>query len=314
MKKLNFFAFIMLILLSSVCGFGQKREVAVTFDDLPAPFGKLDTITNFTKRLLASVKANNVPTIGFVNETKLYRRGEMDARVALLQMWLDAGFELGNHTYSHLNINDVPLDEYEEDIIRGETVTQMLLGEKNKKQKYLRHPFLHTGDTLEKKESLDRFLAARGYIVAPVTLDNSDYIFAFVYADAKARGDKETMKRVGDAYIPYMESIFDFFEKLSVETVGYEVKQTLLLHANELNADYFDKLVQMMKKRNYTFITLDEALKDKAYKLPDVPEKKGLSWIRRWRAAKGLPMKSEPDEPKFVTDLYNDLIKAQRQQ
>ena len=162
----------------------------------------------------------------------------------------------------------MPLNEYEENIIRGETVTQMLLAEKNKKLKYLRHPFLHTGDTLEKKESLDRFLAARGYIVAPVTLDNNDYIFAFVYAKAKERGDKETMKRVGDAYIPYMESIFDFFEKLSVETVGYEVKQTLLLHANELNADYFDKLVQMMKNRNYSFITLDEALKTRHTSCP----------------------------------------------
>jgi peptidoglycan-N-acetylglucosamine deacetylase len=303
---------ILVILLVNSFAFGQKREVAVTFDDLPAPFGNLETLKYVTKHLLTSIKANNVPAIGFVNEIKLYRRGEIDDRVALLQMWLDAGFELGNHTFSHPNFNDMPLDEYEENIIRGETVTQMLLAEKNKKLKYLRHPFLHTGDTLEKKESLARFLAARGYIVAPVTLDNNDYIFAFVYAKAKERGDKETMKRVSDAYIPYMESIFDFFEKLSVETVGYEVKQTLLLHANELNADYFDKLVQMMKNRNYTFITLDEALKDKAYKLAEAPDKKGLSWIRRWRAAKGLPVKSEPDEPKFVTDLYNDLIKAQR--
>jgi len=102
----------------------------------------------------------------------------------------------------------------------------------------------------------------------------------------------------------YCESVFDFFAKLSMNTLGYEVKHTLLLHANDLNADHFDDLVRMMKRRGYRFISLEDALKDKAYRLPDAQEMKGLSWIHRWRLAKGLPLQIEPTEPEFITQLF----------
>lgn len=289
----------------------SRREVAVTFDDLPS-YGGLSQMRSVTTRLLKQVALNKVPAVGFVNEEKLHVRGEEDARTALLQMWLDAGLELGNHTFSHINIDRVPLAVYEEDVIRGEPVTRKLLREKGMTLRYFRHPMLHTGPTLEYKKALDAFLAARGYTIAPVTIDNNDFMFASVFIEAKARRDKEAMKRVGDSYIPYMEKMFEFFEKLSVETLGYEVKQTLLLHANEINADYFGDLVQMMKRRGYAFIRLQDALKDKAYGLPDAQNKLGVSWIHRWRQAKGLETRAEPKEPDFVTDLFYEALKKQR--
>ena len=280
------------------------REVAVTFDDLPAPYGDLEDMRRITAKLLESLKRNRVPAIGFVNEAKLYRRGETDARTDLLRAWLDAGFELGNHTFSHVNLQRAPLAEYEEDVVRGETVTRMLLAERGMKLRYFRHPFLFTGATPEYKRGLAEFLSARGYTVAPVTVDNNDFIFAKVYFDAKKRGDAGVAARVADAYVPYMESVFDFFERLSAETFGREVRQTLLLHANELNADHFDELAAMLRRRGYKFVTLEEALRDPAYAEPDALYKNGVSWIHRWRAAKGMPQKWEPDAPKFVNDLY----------
>jgi peptidoglycan-N-acetylglucosamine deacetylase len=282
----------------------QAREVAVTFDDLPAPHGDLQDMRSITKRLLESFTRNKVPIVGFVNEGKLYRRGETDARIELLRAWLDAGFELGNHTFSHINLHNAPLAEYEDDVVRGETVTRMLLNEKGMKLRYFRHPFLFTGTTPEYKRGLAEFLAARGYTVAPVTIDNADYVFADVYFKAKKRGDAETAKRVADAYVPYMESVFEHYEKLSVETFGREIKQTLLVHANELNADRFDELAAMLKRRGYAFVTLEEALKDPAYREPDALNKNGVSWLHRWREAKGMTLKWEPDPPKFVFDLY----------
>ncbi len=147
----------------------------------------------------------------------------------------------------------------------------------------------------------------RGYTIAPVTIDNNDYIFAFIYFKAKEKGDTKTMAEVGEAYIPYMEKIFEFFEQLSKESFGYEIKQVLLLHANELNADYFDKLAAMMKRRGYSFIALEETLKDKTYSLSDAQVNSGLSWIHRWRLAKGLEVKKEPKEPEFITQLFKQF-------
>lgn len=280
------------------------RAVAITFDDLPATHGDYETMSETTKRLLASIASNKVPAIGFVNEAKLFHAGEIDRRTALLQMWLDAGLELGNHTFSHVYIDQVPFSRYQEEVIRGETVTRMLLNRRGQKLKYFRHTQLRTGPTPEYKASLDRFLAERGYTIAPVTIDNQDFMFADIYSRAKARGDRETMKRVGAAYVPYMEQIFAFFEKLSSDFLGYEVKQVLLLHANELNADYFDDLVRMMRNRGYAFITLEEALKDKAYGLADAQTTRGLSWIHRWMIAKGQQLRPEPAEPEFITAMF----------
>ena len=285
-------------------GAPERRQVAVTFDDLPAPYGNLEEMRRATSRLLESVKRNGVPAIGFVNERKLFVKGEMDARTELLRAWLDAGLELGNHTFSHINLQRAPLEEYRDDVVRGETVTRMLLAERGLKLRYFRHPFLFTGTTPEYKRGLAEFLTGRGYTVAPVTVDNGDYIFAKVYFDAKKRGDAGVAKRVADAYVPYMESVFEHFERLSSETFGREVKQTLLLHANEINADRFDELAAMLKRRGYSFVTLEEALKDPAYTEPDALYKTGISWLHRWRLHKGLPLKWEPEVPKFVDELY----------
>jgi peptidoglycan/xylan/chitin deacetylase (PgdA/CDA1 family) len=282
------------------------RAVAITFDDLPASYGDLQRMTEVTKKLLPSIKKHQVPAIGFVNEAKLYEGGEENKRaVALLRAWLDAGLELGNHTYSHISIDQATLEQYKENVIRGERITKRLLAVRGKPMRYFRHTQLRTGPTESYRQALNQFLTGRGYTVAPVTIDNQDFMFAIIYSDAKTRGDKATMKRVGDAYIPYMESIFEFFEKLSRDFLGYEVKQSLLLHANELNADYFDELVAMMKRRGYQLISLEEALKDKAYSLPEAQSTRGLSWIHRWMLAKGMQMKPEPVEPAFITELFN---------
>lgn len=325
MKKTSPLTIALICLLSSIFGLtvsaqnrtstgSIRREVAVTFDDLPASYGDLEGMSYVTGRLLQSIKANNVPAVGFVNESKLYRRGEIDARVALLQMWLDAGLELGNHTFSHIYIDEVPLERYQDEVIRGETVTRRLLREKGMNLRYFRHTQLRTGPTLEYKRGLEQFLASRGYTIAPVTIDNQEFIFAAVYSDAKASGDREAMRRIAESYIPYMESVFDFFERLSVDFLGREVKQVLLLHANELNADHFDELVRMMRRRGYSFITLEQALTDEAYRLPDAQTTRGLSWLHRWMSAKGMQMRPEPSEPQFITQMFNERQRRGAQQ
>jgi peptidoglycan/xylan/chitin deacetylase (PgdA/CDA1 family) len=312
MKMLNYFIVGLIILFSCAYAFGQKREVAITFDDLPTGHSNLQQTTSWqtkemtenNQKLLATIIANKIPAVGFVNENRLYVRGKTDERIKLLKAWVDAGLELGNHTFSHISIDRNALAAYQKDVIRGETVIRRLLAEKGKKLRYFRHPQLRTGPNLEYKKRLAEFLAARGYTVAPVTIDNNENVFGGAYVVANTRNDAALMKRIGEAYIKYMKEIFEFFEQLSLKFLGYEVKQTLLLHANALNADYFDELVNMMKNRGYQLISLDEALKDKAYALPDAQAAKGLSWLHRWMLAKGLQMRPEPSEPKWIAELY----------
>jgi peptidoglycan/xylan/chitin deacetylase (PgdA/CDA1 family) len=206
-----------------------------------------------------------------------------------------------------VSIDQIPFETYKADLIRGETVTRRLLEARGRRLRYFRHPQLRTGPTPEYKIALDGLLAERGYRVAPVTVDHNDFVFADVYRRARTRGDRDTMARLTAAYVPYMESVFAHFERLSREFLGYELPQVLILHANELNADLLPDLVAMIRARGYAFVTLDAALEDPAYRLPDARHARGLSWLHRWRLAKGLPVDPEPLEPPFVRELFNTL-------
>jgi peptidoglycan/xylan/chitin deacetylase (PgdA/CDA1 family) len=285
----------------------SPRAVAVTFDDLPAPhLYDIEKLRALTRKLLDAVKAHRVPAIGFVNEGKLTAKGagEVEARTRILKMWTDAGLELGNHTYSHRSLFNTPLGEFQADVVRGEPVTKRLLAGRAMKLRYFRHPFLNVGPDAATKTAFEQFLAGRGYTIAPVTVDNADYLFARHYADAEKAGDRETMRRIAEAYVPYLEETVAYYEQLSRDLLGYEVKQTLLLHANLLNADHFGEVAKMFERRGYRFISLAQALEDKAYALPDhYTGRAGFSWLQRWALVKKHKFASEPDVPQLIKDL-----------
>ncbi len=274
------------------------RSVAITIDDLPrgADGGPRTpaAIESMTQRLLRPFREQQIPVIGFVNESRGADLGA-DGLRRVLDLWLDAGADLGNHSYSHLDPNSVPLDEVTADIARGEPLLEAALAAHGRKLEYYRHPFLHTGPTPEVKAGLQAFLDAQGYRVAPVTFDTADYEFAALYTKSAYRD------RVRQAYLPYMEAVVAFFESRAIEVVGREFPQILLIHANELNADLMPDLLAMFRRRGYTFVTLEDALADEAYALPDgYVGRGGFSWIHRWSKTKGMPPKGEPDPPDWV--------------
>jgi peptidoglycan/xylan/chitin deacetylase (PgdA/CDA1 family) len=288
----------------------QRREVAITFDDLPVNSTLHDykSWADITNKLLTTFKRSKTPVIGFVNETKLYSNAQLDpARVALLKAWLDAGLELGNHTYSHHSLNSTALADFESDVLRGETLTRGLMAQRRKQLRYFRHPFLHTGRSVETRDQFVSFLHSHGYSVAPVTIDNSEWIFARAYDNARDTNNLAAMKQVADTYVPYMEAKFAYYENQSRKLFGRDIKQVLLLHANAINADHFKDIVTMLQKRGYKFITLEDALSDKAYASPDTyTGPSGISWLDRWALTRAVPkdfFQGEPRTPAFVMKL-----------
>ena len=287
------------------------REVAVTIDDLPA--GMSDSmpaaaISDMTSRLLGTLRDQKVPVVGFVNEKKLYKTGEVDERIRALQMWLDYGFELGNHTFSHSSLNRVGLQAWEDDVVQGENVTRLLLTQHNMKLRYFRHPFLDTGRDLKTRRDAEAFLVGRGYHIAPITLDAWDWMYAGVYEDAKKRGDTALEQQLVKSYLEYSDAVFAYSEQLSVRTIGYEPKQILLLHASNLEADHIGELIELLRKRDYRFITLADALSDQAYSLPDTyVGEEGTGWLDHWAITLGKPPQGAPVFPQWVTDRSKAL-------
>jgi peptidoglycan-N-acetylglucosamine deacetylase len=276
-----------------------QRSVAITIDDLPRGGDGSDPSFNgvwaMNEKLLQPFKDARIPVTGFVNQGKQELVG-IDGFGRLLDLWLDAGAELGNHTFSHPDINNVPLADYTADVVKGEPILRAALAARGKSLRFFRHPFLHAGPTAETKAGLQRFLDDAGYRVAPVTLDNSDYMYAALYTRPEYR------ERVRREYVPYMESVLEFFERRSVEVAGREFPQILLVHDNQLNADLMPELLDMFRRRGYRFITLDDALADDAYRLKDdYVGRGGFSWIHRWSMTKGMKNRGEPDPPAWVS-------------
>lgn len=174
----------LLLLICAIPAFAQKK-VCFTIDDLPLVSYSISDSAfqrTLTTDLLNKLTEHQIPAIGFVNEFKLYSDANVNPfQVSLLKQWVDANLELGNHTYSHLDYNHASLNTYGNEILKGEVQTRKLLAARNKPLQYFRHPYLHAGDTKAKSDSLDQFLKAHQYIIAPVTIDNADYLFALAY-------------------------------------------------------------------------------------------------------------------------------------
>jgi len=299
------FLILQTFLLSLFSLSAQEKQIAVTIDDLPlnGPQFEAVRVRTMTDKFLTGIKKYQIPAVGFVNESLLYRQGEADARIAILKSWSDAGVELGNHTFSHLGFQGATLADYEDDFIRGEAVTKMLLKQKGAHLRYFRHPFLQMGATLETEKSFENFIGQRGYKIAPVTIDTLDWMFLAAYSKARSEADKAMMKRVSSDYLKYVGVKFDYCEKVSGELFGRQIKQILLMHANELNADNFDALINVIKGKGYRIIPLEQALQDSVYQFPD----KYIAtsdWLGLWAFSKGVKINA-PQAPEYIQQAFN---------
>ena len=288
----------------------QQRAVAVTFDDLPfqtTPEALCDParIQTLTDDFLDMLAPLNTRATAFVNEGRMCDQIRPETLPGILNAWLDDGYELGNHTFSHINIHQTTPEAYLEDLDRGDDITRPLLQARGRELVWFRHPFLFTGETPEKRVALDAGIAARGYRVAPVTIDNEDWRFGQAYRRAEAAGDRALMARVGAAYVEHMAAVLDVVEPYSAELAGddREPSQVLLLHANSLNQAWYPAIHALFVQRGYAFVPLEDAMRDPIYLRPDAWVRTGgVSWLHRWARTEGRPLQPEPDTPQWVVD------------
>lgn len=282
-----------------------ERTIALTVDDLPVGRSHgLAHMERVTRDLVGAIVEAGVPATGFVNEGKLEVPGEVEARTALLEAWVEAGLDLGNHTHGHPSLFDTPLAAFQDEVRRGDVVTNRLLAARGDSARYFRHPYLNVGPDLETKRAFEQWLETEGYTVAPVTHDNAEYVYALAYDNALEAGDAALQDRIAEAYLAYMDTTMAYFEGLEADLFGRPIAHVLLVHANALNADHLGALIAVFRRRGYRFVTLDAALEDPAYDSEDTyVGRAGMSWLQRWAITRGVPFGSEPPPDPRVEDV-----------
>lgn len=280
--------------------------VALTFDDLPV-FGTFTSAAAgalLTTSLLDGLARHHWKATGFVNENQL-DAPDKPQRVALLERWLDAGMDLGNHTYSHVSLNTTPAGEYVADIARDEAETGRLLAARGRKERWFRYPYLETGPTRASRDQVADWLAHHGYRIAPVTMENSDWQFSALYDDAIARGDAREANRIRQQYLTFTRDIVSWYVKAGRALFGRQPAFVFLLHASRLNSASIDALADILNDAKLRVVPLDAAMRDPAYRTADRyvgPD--GNDWLERWAQTlhRELPFESIPKVPSGIVE------------
>lgn len=287
-----------LILLGSAFCFPQG--VALTFDDLPLNGDLPPGVTHvqIAKDTLAVLRGHRVPqVVGFVNSKRL--ENDQDGADAL-QLWIASGERVGNHTYSHVDLNQSTVEVFERDISQNEPVLELLSEEAD--WHWFRYPFLREGDTLEKRRAIRTFLSAHGYKIAQVTLDYEDYLWNSPYARCEARHDARSIEWLTTSYLSFASDYIDGNRELAKLVFSHDINHVLLLHLGAFSSTILPQLLDLLQQKGLRLITLEEAESDPAYQSdPDAASRYGGSLLEQWMDARKIPY------PKLRAKPYKQL-------
>jgi peptidoglycan-N-acetylglucosamine deacetylase len=263
-RKLIFFA-TFLLLLSATC---SAQKLAVTFDDLPLNGSLPPGVTHAqtTKDVLAILKKRHLPPVyGFVNAKKL--EGDPDGAEAL-KLWAEKE-PVGNHTYSHMDLEQNSAEAFEREIDEDEPVLELLDPKSN--WHWLRYPYLHEGDTVEKRRAVRAYLKAHGYRIAQVTLDWEDYLWNTAYARCVEKKNQQSIAWLRSSYLSTASEFLDLGREQSKLIFGREINYVLLMHLGAFSSTILPDAFDLLRKKGFQLVTLEEAESDPAYETdPDV--------------------------------------------
>jgi peptidoglycan/xylan/chitin deacetylase (PgdA/CDA1 family) len=226
-------------------------EVALTFDDLPAagalPAG--DTRTAVATRLAAELNANHLSgTYGFVNASKL--ENDPDAQQAL-RAWIDAGMNIGSHTWSHISLTANSADSFEQNIAKNEPALAEYAHGRD--WHWFRYPFLLEGDTVEKRRAVRTYLHEHGYRIAQVSLDFEDYAWNDAYSRCFARHDDAAIAWLKQSYLQTAQEYIRLGREEQQIAFGYEIPNVMLLHGTAFTTLMVPQLLDLLRTQGFRF-------------------------------------------------------------
>lgn len=268
--------------------------LAITMDDLPV-HGRLpegETRVSVAERILAAFREAGVPEVyGFANGAHVERNPESGA---VLAAWADAGYPLGNHTWSHRNLNQVSAAEFEAEIVRNEATLQRFA--RGGDRRWFRYPYLAEGADAARRDSVRAILARRGYRIAAVTMDFLDWQWNEAYARCRAGGSPQALEALESAYLENVREVIERSRSVSRSIYGRDVPYVLLTHASPFNARMMPRVLDVYRAEGFRFTTLAAAQRDSVYRQDVDPGRPaGPTSLEARARERGLPVPPRAD-------------------
>lgn len=251
------------VLLWTTLAQAAAQEIAFTWDDLPAhsvlPPG--ETRVEIARAIVSAMKdAHMPPAFGFVNGASTQKE---PLSVGVLSEWRRAGLPLGNHAWSHMNLNTSSLADWEADVLRNEPILQFYMDGQD--WHWFRFPYLAEGDSVQKREAARKFLAEHGYRIAGVTMSFGDYMFNEPYARCVQKRDAEGIHKLEASYLAAADAAIGYTRSMSKALYARDIPYVLLMHIGALDGIMLPRLLNLYRQRGFRFISLEEAEKDQFY-------------------------------------------------
>jgi peptidoglycan/xylan/chitin deacetylase (PgdA/CDA1 family) len=271
-------------------------RMALTFDDLPV-HGSLPpglSRSDVARSILDALRVHHAPpTYGFVNAKGL--AGPPD-HAEVLRLWRAAGHPLGNHTFSHMDLDANTPEAFEQDLLADEATLRTYMGDAD--WHWLRYPYLREGDTSAKRRAVTQFLEDHGYRVAQVTMSFDDYAYSDPYARCAAKGDLAAIDWMKQSYLRHAETSIGAGQEAARLVFGRDIAHVMLLHIGAFQTVMLPRLLDLIEERGFRLVTLEEAQSDPAYTIhPDeAASPSGGTFLDRRMAAKRIPPPTASDD------------------
>ena len=251
--------------------------IALTFDDGPDPV--------WTPKILDILKQENVPATFFI----VGENGQ--ANPDLVKRILDEGHDIGNHSFTHPNLGEVPNKVTELELNATQRLIESLTG---RSTQLFRAPYFGDAEPRTPNEVEPTVAAQRlGYISVGLHLDPGDW--KLKNADGTARTADDLIKETLDA---------------AAINTPEERGQVVLLHDGggdrSATVEALPKIIEALRNKGYRFVTTSELAglsRDEA--MPPVPQDKAFmtnvdsvffylvslgGWLMKWLFILGIAL------------------------
>ncbi len=252
----------------------RAPEIAITMDDpKPDALGGM-TGTEINRRILDALQAAGVKAALFVTGMRV----DNPAGETLVGEWDERGHVIANHSYSHRNYNssDITYDFFSADFLKNEP----LIRRRRHFVRLFRYPALKEGDTAEKRDRFRALLREHGYHVGHVTVDASDWYIDQRLRARLAKDSHADTESYRDYYVAHIRDRARYYRQLAQDALGHDIRHTLLIHHNFLNALYLGHMMRALAQDGWRWVDAGHAFRDPVFRREPqiVPAGESLVW------------------------------------